>query len=132
MPESKSSTSTSSSTKSKPSGTAARKKATSTTVRLTEEKAAPPTGGSGAKGDQRSSRINLDPDHIGRMLHQRTTWVDEILAILFIVFGMVTILSLFNTSSTTALSTEWSDFVRQLFGAFGAILVSIMIMAVGV
>src|SRR5260221_5450162 len=99
MAERKSSTATGSSTKAKTTGTPARKKTTTTTKVTTENFPAPGSGKSAESGSQRPSRLNLDPEHVGRMLHQRTTWIDEILAILSIVFGLVTILSLLSTAS---------------------------------
>src|SRR5689334_15767545 len=48
---------------------------------------------------QSSNRL-LDPEYLGRKLHERPGWLDEAVAVLFVVFGMVTLLSLLNTSST--------------------------------
>jgi len=58
-------------------------------------------------------------------------WFDEILAILLIVFGFVSIFSLLNTSSAASLSTMWSDALRQLFGFGGALIASGMIITTG-
>ncbi len=95
-------------------------------VKRTTDTASATTGETGSP-----SRF-LDPEYIGRKLHERPAWLDEVVAILFVVFGMVTLLSLLNTSSSTVLSNMWSDMIRQLFGYGGAVLLSIMIMAVGV
>lgn len=130
MADTKSSTSTGSSAKGKT--TTARKKSTGTAATATQDKAAPAGGAFQSQSKAPGARLNLDPEHVGRALHRRTAWIDEILAILFIVFGLVTILSLLNNTSTSALSTMWSEFVRQLFGFVGTILISFMIMAVGV
>jgi DNA segregation ATPase FtsK/SpoIIIE, S-DNA-T family len=74
----------------------------------------------------------LDPEYLARKLHQRPGWLDEVVAVLFIVFGMVSLLSLLNSSQTAVLSNLWSDTIRQLFGQGGAVLLSVMIMGVGV
>ncbi len=75
--------------------------------------------------------INLDPDQIGRALNERPGWVDESIAILLMVFGMVSLLALLNTSPTAALSNMWSDTLRQFFGYVGALLFSLMIVGAG-
>jgi S-DNA-T family DNA segregation ATPase FtsK/SpoIIIE len=76
-------------------------------------------------------RINLDPDQVGRALNERPGWVDESIAILLMVFGMVSLLALLNTSPTAALSNMWSDTLRQFFGYLGALLFSLMIVGAG-
>jgi S-DNA-T family DNA segregation ATPase FtsK/SpoIIIE len=75
--------------------------------------------------------INLDPEQIGRVLNERPGWVDESIAILLMVFGMVSLLALLNTSPTAALSNMWSDILRQIFGYVGALLFSLMIVGAG-
>lgn len=73
----------------------------------------------------------LDPDYLGALLHDRPAWADEITAILLMVFGLVTLLSLLNTSPDMTLTNVWADMIRQVFGLGGAILASVMIMSVG-
>ncbi len=73
----------------------------------------------------------LDPERLGRMLHHRPAWVDELAAILLFIFGLVSLLSLLNTATSATLSTMWSDTIRQFFGQAGAVILSIMIMIVG-
>src|SRR5450432_3044043 len=73
----------------------------------------------------------LDPERLGRVLHHRPAWFDELAAIVLFIFGLVSLLSLLNTSSSAALSTLWSDTIRQFFGQAGAVALSIMIMIVG-
>src|SRR5579859_177338 len=74
----------------------------------------------------------LDPDRLGRMLHYRPALIDELFAIILVVFGMVSLISLLTASPTATLSTFWSDAIRQVFGYNGAFILSIMIMAAGV
>src|SRR5258707_9040150 len=56
----------------------------------------------------------LDPDRLGRMLHYRPALIDELFAIILVVFGMVSLISLLNTSPGATLSTIWSDAIRQV------------------
>src|SRR5579859_4255545 len=51
----------------------------------------------------------LDPDRLGRMLHYRPALIDELFAIILVVFGMVSLISLLTASPTSTLSTFWSD-----------------------
>jgi DNA segregation ATPase FtsK/SpoIIIE-like protein len=74
----------------------------------------------------------LDPERLGKLLHDRPAWLEELFAIALIVFGFVSIFSLLNTSPTAALSNLWSDAIRQLFGYVGALFIAGMIIAVGV
>src|SRR5258708_10892126 len=68
----------------------------------------------------------LDPERLGRMLHHRPVWFDELGAILLFIFGLVSLLSLLNTAPgatlATTLSTLWSDTIRQFFGQAGAVI----------
>jgi S-DNA-T family DNA segregation ATPase FtsK/SpoIIIE len=88
----------------------------------------------GKAGDTAStlrSRILTEPERLGRVLYDRPGWLDEIVSILLIVFGMVSMLSLLNSSSTAALTSLWSNTIRQIFGQVGAVLLSIMIALAG-
>src|SRR5260221_2103974 len=73
----------------------------------------------------------LDPDRMGRMLHHRPAWVDELIAIVLVVFGLVSMLALINTAPDASLSALWSDLLRQALGQIGAVMMCLMIMAVG-
>ncbi len=89
-------------------------------------------GESGKPGFFESLRDLLsDPERLGRALNERASWIDEVAAILLIVFGMVTLLSLLSTSSMAVLSNQWSNTIRQIFGYGGAIVLSIMIIGAG-
>ncbi|MEO8612646.1 MAG: DNA translocase FtsK, partial [Chloroflexota bacterium] len=58
-------------------------------------------------------------------------WGDEIAAIVLIVFGIVSFLSLLNVSSDATISTAWSNALRTLFG-YGSVIVSAGILGLGV
>ncbi len=73
----------------------------------------------------------LDPDRLGRLLHDRPAWVDELFAIMLVIFGLVSLFSLLNSTQTAALSNLWSDTIRQFFGQTGAVMLSVMIMIAG-
>src|SRR5712691_4449863 len=48
-----------------------------------------------AKGSAEAPEYHpmLDPDRLGRMLHFRPAWVDELFAIMLVVLGIVSLLS---------------------------------------
>ncbi|HEX2907693.1 MAG TPA: DNA translocase FtsK 4TM domain-containing protein, partial [Phototrophicaceae bacterium] len=58
-------------------------------------------------------------------------WGDEIAAIVLIVFGIVSLLSLFNLASDATIATAWSNALTRLFG-YGSVVVSIGILGLGV
>lgn len=59
-------------------------------------------------------------------------WLDEIVAFLLIVFGLVSLVILLGLSSTDAwLAISWGDTLRQLFGMPGALIVALGIAAIG-
>ena len=95
---------------------------------------APARAAEGKAGDSGSTPrrpVVADPERLGRILYDRPGWLDEIASILLIVFGMVSMLSLLNTSSTAALTNLWSTTIRQIFGQVGAVMISIMIAIAG-
>jgi S-DNA-T family DNA segregation ATPase FtsK/SpoIIIE len=78
------------------------------------------------------------------MLHNRPGWIDEILGIVLIVIGMVSLVaqlssstslgSVSNPLSTTgnmSLAATWSDTLRTLIGYGGALVLSALVMAAG-
>ncbi len=73
----------------------------------------------------------IEPEKFGHMLHDRRAWIDEVVAIVVIVSGLVSLLSLFNSPPSATLASNWADLLRSLFGQGGAALISVMIMAVG-
>ena len=58
-------------------------------------------------------------------------WADEVAAILLIVFGVVSLLSLLNFSPEGALTSSWAQAIRRLFG-YGSFVVALGILALGV
>ncbi|MGQ9910040.1 MAG: DNA translocase FtsK [Candidatus Flexifilum sp.] len=59
------------------------------------------------------------------------SWIDEIAALLLIVFGIVSMLSLFNVASDTTVAAAWSNALTGLFG-YGAAVISAGILLLGV
>ncbi len=104
------------------------KKTTTTTTKA----ASTSTRSKTSAGESAKVPAFLEPENFAKMLHERPFWIDEVIAVLFMVLGLVTLLSLLNTSQTTALSSMWSNTIRQLFGYGGAVVLSVMIMSVGV
>ncbi len=65
------------------------------------------------------------------VLNSLPPWGDEIAAIVLIVFGIVSFLSLLNVSADATISTAWSNALRLLFG-YGSVVVSGGILALGI
>ncbi len=65
------------------------------------------------------------------LLDSLPPWGDEIAAIVLIVFGIVSFLSLLNVSSDATISNAWSNALTSLFG-YGSVVVSAGILALGV
>lgn len=65
------------------------------------------------------------------LLNSLPPWGDEIAAIVLVVFGIVSFLSLLNVSADATISTAWSSALRSLFG-YGSVIVSGGILALGV
>jgi len=76
-------------------------------------------------------RYEVQPEFWDRILDSIPPWGDEIAAILLIVFGIVSFLSLFNVSSDATISTAWKNALTALFG-YGSYIVSGGILALGV
>lgn len=76
-------------------------------------------------------RYEVQPEFWDRILDAIPPWGDEIAAILLIVFGIVSFLSLFNVSSDATISTAWKNALTALFG-YGSYIVSGGILALGV
>ncbi len=77
------------------------------------------------------NRYTVKPEFWDRVLDSIPPWGDEIAAIILIVFGIVSLLSLFNVSPDATISTAWSNALTSLFG-FGSIVVSTGFLALGV
>lgn len=76
-------------------------------------------------------RLVVRPEFWDRVLDSIPPWGDEIAAIVLIVFGVVSFLSLFDVSSDATISTAWSNALTSLFG-YGSILVAGGILGIGV
>jgi len=73
-----------------------------------------------------------EPERIGHMVHDRPAWIDEVIGIGFLIAGLVSFVSLFNTTPTATLASTWSETTRTFVGLGGAFILSIMIMGIGV
>jgi S-DNA-T family DNA segregation ATPase FtsK/SpoIIIE len=86
------------------------------------------------KAEQQPSnveRYSVKPEFWDTILDALPPWGDEIAAILLIVFGIVSFLSLLNASTDATISRAWSDALKNLFG-WGGMVVSGAIMMLGV
>lgn len=77
------------------------------------------------------SRLVVQPEFWDKVLDSIPPWGDEIAAIVLIVFGIVSFLSLFDVSSDATISTAWSNALTSLFG-YGSFVVAGGILGIGV
>lgn len=80
---------------------------------------------------QAIERYTAKPEFWDSIISAIPEWGDEIAAIVLIVFGIVSFLSLINVSSDATISTAWSQTLRTLFG-YGSILISGGILGLGI
>ncbi len=73
----------------------------------------------------------ISPEFWERMLDSLPPWGDEIAAIMLIVFGVVSFLSLMEVSTEATLATAWANALTGLFG-YGSIIVAGGILGLGV
>jgi hypothetical protein len=78
-----------------------------------------------------ADRYTVKPEFWHTFLDSIPPWGDEIAAILLIVFGVVSFLSLINASSDATISSAWSNALSSLFG-YGATIVCAGFFALGV
>jgi DNA segregation ATPase FtsK/SpoIIIE-like protein len=76
-------------------------------------------------------RYTMKPEFWDGLLDSIPPWGDEIAAIVLIVFGIVSFLSLLNVSADATISTAWSNALKTLFGA-GSVVVSGGILGLGI
>lgn len=76
-------------------------------------------------------RYTMKPEFWDSVLDSIPPWGDEIAAIVLIVFGIVSFLSLLNVSADATISTAWSNALKSLFG-YGSVIVSGGILGLGV
>jgi DNA segregation ATPase FtsK/SpoIIIE-like protein len=77
------------------------------------------------------SRLVVQPEFWDKVLDSIPPWGDEIAAIVLIVFGIVSFLSLFDVSSDATISTAWSNALTSLFG-YGSFVVAAGILGIGI
>ncbi|MBA3870699.1 MAG: DNA translocase FtsK [Anaerolineae bacterium] len=65
------------------------------------------------------------------LLNSLPPWGDEIAAIVLVVFGIVSFLSLLNVSADATISVAWSNALRSFFG-YGSVIVSAGILGLGI
>jgi DNA segregation ATPase FtsK/SpoIIIE-like protein len=80
---------------------------------------------------QKIDKYSVKPEFWDTILDALPPWTDEIAAIVLIIFGIVSFLSLFNVTSDASLSAAWSGTLTRLFG-YGSIIVCIGIFLLGV
>jgi len=78
-----------------------------------------------------AERYTVKPEFWDNLLDSLPPWGDEIAAIILIVFGVVSFLSLLNVSSDATISNAWSMALTSLFG-YGSAIVSFAIFGLGV
>ncbi len=79
----------------------------------------------------RTERFTVKPEFWESLFDSLPPWGDEIAAIILIVFGIVSFLSLLNLSSDATIANAWSNALTSLFG-YGSVVVSAGILALGV
>jgi S-DNA-T family DNA segregation ATPase FtsK/SpoIIIE len=84
-----------------------------------------------ARIKERAERYTVKPEFWDGILDSIPSWGDEVAAIMLIVFGVVSFLSLFNVSSDATISSAWSNVITQLFG-YGSVVISGGILGLGV
>ncbi|MHB8628985.1 MAG: DNA translocase FtsK [Aggregatilineales bacterium] len=74
-----------------------------------------------------------EPEQFGRLLHNRPSWLDELLAIGLIVIGLVLFVSPLGGTGVgaTTLASTLSDSLRTLIGLGGMLVFAVLIMALG-
>ena len=73
----------------------------------------------------------VESDLLGRLLDSLPPWGSEIAAVVLVVFGIVSFLSLFDVSSDATVSRAWSKALAGAFGR-GSLLIAIGITCLGV
>jgi S-DNA-T family DNA segregation ATPase FtsK/SpoIIIE len=76
-------------------------------------------------------RFSVKPEFWDSVFDSIPPWADEIVAVVLIVFGIVSLLSLLNLGSDATISSAWSNALATAFG-YGSTLVCFGIFALGV
>jgi S-DNA-T family DNA segregation ATPase FtsK/SpoIIIE len=97
-----------------------------------------PSSGQPLKDDKKPAsakkdfeRYTVKPEFWDSLLDSLPPWGDEIAAIVLIVFGIVSFLSLLNVSADATISAAWSNALKSLFG-YGSVVVSAGILGLGI
>lgn len=80
---------------------------------------------------RRVERYTVKPEFWETVLDSLPPWGDEIAAIVLIIFGIMSFLSLLQVSGEATISTAWANALRSLFG-YGSVIVSGGILGLGV
>jgi len=78
-----------------------------------------------------AEKYTVKPEFWDGILDLIPPWGDEIAAVMLIVFGIVSLLSLLNVSSDATIAAAWSNALTGMFG-YGSAIVCIGIFALGV
>lgn len=97
---------------------------------MTQQKLPEPTTNKNAK-EHKVERYTVKPEFWDRFFDGLPEWGDEIIAIVLIVFGVVSFLALLNVSSEATLSNAWSKALYSLFG-YGSVVVAGAILLLGI
>ncbi len=79
----------------------------------------------------KTERFTVKPEFWEALFDSLPPWGDEIAAIVLIVFGIVSFLSLFNLGADATISRAWSNALTGLFG-YGSVVISAGILGLGV
>ncbi|MBZ0278128.1 MAG: hypothetical protein K8I60_18420, partial [Anaerolineae bacterium] len=104
--------------------------------KTTPDKKSDAAGQPSAKRDERkpdniTDRSLVSSEFWDNLLDSIPPWGDEIAAIVLLVFGIVSFLSLLNVSSDATIANAWSNALTTLFG-YGSVIVSAGILALGI
>jgi S-DNA-T family DNA segregation ATPase FtsK/SpoIIIE len=98
----------------------------------TKKPGKPPVGKAPTQPEPKSSeRYTVKKESWHALLDNLPPWGDEIAAIVLIVFGVVSFLSLINVSSEASVSTAWSNALTNLFG-YGSMIICAAIFGLGI
>ena len=76
-------------------------------------------------------KFQVTPEFWDGVFDSIPPWINEVAAVMLIMFGAVSFMSLLDVSSSATLARAWANALTQLFG-YGAVLVCIGIFALGV
>ncbi len=75
--------------------------------------------------------LRVQPEFWDNLFDAMPPWLDEISAIVLLVFGVISFMALLDVSSDATLSIAWSDALTSLFGS-GSFIVAAGIFALGI